>query len=36
VKIKYTPILEFDLDSGVMAGERIEQILRELKRDEEE
>lgn len=36
VKIKYTPILEFDLDGGVMAGERIEEILRELKRDEEE
>lgn len=36
VKIKYTPILEFDLDHGVMAGERIEQILRELKPDEEE
>ncbi|MEX2135230.1 MAG: 30S ribosome-binding factor RbfA [Acidimicrobiia bacterium] len=36
VRIKYTPILEFDLDTGVMAGERIEQILRELKSDEEE
>ena len=36
VRIKYTPVLEFDLDSGVMAGERIEQILRELRSDEEE
>jgi ribosome-binding factor A len=36
VRIKYTPVLEFDLDSGVQAGERIEQILRELNPGEEE
>ncbi|MEX1037918.1 MAG: 30S ribosome-binding factor RbfA [Acidimicrobiia bacterium] len=36
VRIKYTPVLDFDLDSGVMAGQRIEQILRDLKSEEEE
>lgn len=30
VRIKYTPQLEFALDTGVVHGERIEQILRRL------
>jgi ribosome-binding factor A len=34
VRIKYTPTLEFDIDPGVLGGDRIETILRAL-RDEE-
>lgn len=30
VRIKYTPSLEFAIDPGVVSGERIEAILREL------
>ena len=30
VRLKYTPHLEFELDSGVVQGERIEAILRSL------
>jgi ribosome-binding factor A len=30
VRIKYTPTLEFAIDPGVVGGERIEAILREL------
>lgn len=30
VRIKYTPQLEFTLDTGVVHGERIEEILRRL------
>ena len=30
VRLKYTPHLEFSLDEGVVAAERIEQILRQL------
>jgi ribosome-binding factor A len=30
VRIKYTPALEFAIDPGVVGGERIEAILREL------
>lgn len=40
VRIKYTPQLEFTLDTGVVHGERIEEILRRLNEepddDEEE
>lgn len=36
VRMKYTPVLEFEIDSGVVAGGRIEQILRELGTGEEE
>ena len=36
VRIKHTPVLEFEIDSGVVAGERIEQILRDLQPGEEE
>ena len=36
VRLKYTPVLEFEIDSGVVAGGRIEQILRELNPGEEE
>ncbi len=36
VRIKYTPVLDFEIDRGVVAGERIEQILREIRNDEEE
>ena len=35
VRMKYTPTLEFEIDPGVAGGERIEEILRELKREEE-
>lgn len=35
VRIKYTPQLEFTLDSGVVHGERIEQLLRRIHQDEE-
>lgn len=31
VRMKYTPVLEFRIDPGVTGGERIDQILRELK-----
>lgn len=34
VRMKYTPTLEFRMDPGVTSGQRIEQILRELKEDE--
>jgi len=30
IRTKYTPELEFKADTGVLAGERIEAILREL------
>lgn len=30
VRMKYTPALEFEVDPGVVSGERIEQILREI------
>lgn len=38
VRIKYTPTLEFELDRGVLEGERIDAILRSLQhaRSEEE
>lgn len=38
VRMKYTPSLEFALDEGVRAGERIDAILRDIAdhRDEEE
>lgn len=36
VRMKYTPALEFRVDPGVVSGNRIEAILRELPRDEEE
>ena len=34
VRMKYTPTLEFTLDPGIVGGNRIEQILRELDDDE--
>lgn len=34
VRLKYTPHLEFELDTGVVQGERIETILRSLHDDE--
>jgi ribosome-binding factor A len=34
VRMKYTPTLEFRIDPGVTGGQRIEEILREL-RDED-
>lgn len=34
VRLKYTPHLEFELDSGVVQGERIEAILRSLHDDD--
>lgn len=36
VRLKYTPVLDFEIDSGVVAGGRIEQILRQIHSDEEE
>ena len=36
VRMKYTPILEFEIDPGVTSGQRIESILRELKGGGEE
>lgn len=38
VRMKYTPTLEFAIDPGVAGGQRIEQILRDLRGggDEEE
>ena len=34
VRLKYTPTLEFELDSGVVAGERIDAILKGLSEEE--
>lgn len=34
VRLKYTPHLEFELDSGVLQGERIDAILRSLNDEE--
>lgn len=31
VRMKYTPTLEFEIDPGITGGERIEEILRELR-----
>ena len=36
VRIKYTPILEFQIDQGVVAGERMDALLRSLRRGQEE
>lgn len=36
VRIKYTPVLEFEIDPAVVVGERIDDILRSLKGGEEE
>lgn len=36
VRMKYTPQLEFALDSGIVHGERIEEILRRINPAEEE
>lgn len=35
VRMKYTPTLEFAIDPGITGGERIEEILRELREEEE-
>jgi len=35
VRMKYTPTLEFEIDPGVSGGERIEQVLRELRQEDE-
>ncbi len=35
VRMKYTPTLQFRIDPGVTGGQRIEEILRELRKDEE-
>jgi ribosome-binding factor A len=34
VRLKYTPALSFELDSGIAGGERIDSILRELHQEE--
>jgi len=35
VRMKYTPTLQFQLDPGISGGERIDQILRDLRTEEE-
>lgn len=35
VRMKYTPILDFQMDPGVIGGQRIEEILRDLQGEEE-
>jgi ribosome-binding factor A len=35
IRIKYTPELEFRVDQGVVEGERIDAILRDLSHDDE-
>ncbi|HET8740262.1 MAG TPA: 30S ribosome-binding factor RbfA [Acidimicrobiia bacterium] len=36
VRMKYVPTLEFQIDPGITGGERIEQILRDLKAEQAE
>jgi ribosome-binding factor A len=36
VRMKYTPTLEFEIDPGVLDGNRIETILRSLREEESE
>lgn len=36
VRIEYTPVLDFEIDPGVIAGERIDAILRSINHGEEE
>ena len=36
VRIKYTPTLEFQIDQGVVAGERMEALLRSIRKGQEE
>jgi ribosome-binding factor A len=36
VRIKYTPSLEFKPDQGVLRGERIDAVLREIQKQEHE
>jgi ribosome-binding factor A len=33
--MKYTPTLEFAIDPGIKGGERIDEILRDLRLEEE-
>jgi ribosome-binding factor A len=35
VRMKFTPTLEFEIDPGISGGERIEQVLRDLRQEEE-
>ena len=35
VRIKYTPVLEFEIDPGIAAGTRIDEILRTIHAEEE-
>jgi ribosome-binding factor A len=36
VRIKFTPVLEFVPDQGVLQGEKIEALLRQLTSDKDE
>ncbi len=36
VRMKYTPTLEFAVDPGIVGGERIDQLLREIATGQEE
>ena len=36
VRMKYVPTLEFQIDTGITGGERIEQILRDLRAEQAE
>lgn len=35
VRIKYTPVLSFEIDPGIVQGSRIDDILRSIKSEEE-
>lgn len=35
VRIKYTPVLEFELDPGIVVGNKIDEILRSIHSEEE-
>lgn len=35
VRMKYTPVLDFQIDPGVVAGERIDNILRSLRAEDD-
>ena len=36
VRLKYTPALEFELDQGVVGGDRIERLLSDISRNRDE
>ena len=36
VRMKYTPTLEFEVDPGVVGGERIDALLRSMEKDDDD